>query len=238
MKKKMLVLTAAFALTGAAANAQMDQIGNDGSVFATAGVSASQWFEEANAGFRIAVIDNFTVDATNNNLQSFAAVVGGWNGFVGQWNDVLGWRVEIYSSPQAAEMDLVGDVASVHYGNQGWSSIDTNFVPGSANFHALVEFDLNSLILNPGEYWIGLTIDHTFTGGGGQVGVGTRASGGVPGDLNAMHANPLGGFGFTLQALNPAADAAYRLVGTAVPAPGALALLGLAGLAARRRRRA
>lgn len=237
--KKMIAVSAVFALCGAAASAQMDQIGNDGSAFSAANVSASQWFEEANQGFRVIVIDDFTVDGSNNMLQSFSAVVGGWNGFAGQWTAVSGWRVEIYSSPQAAEANLIGDVASVHYENQGWSSIDTNWVPGSLNFNALVEFDLGNLVLNPGSYWIGLTIDHTFGGGGGQVGVATGSTFvGNPGGLNAWQANPGGGFGFTLQPLSPAADAAYRLVGTAVPAPGALALLGLAGLAARRRRRA
>ena len=55
------------------------------------------------------------------------------------------------------------------------------------------------------------------------------------GDFNAHQANPLNGFGFGgLQ--DTGANAAYSISGSAIPAPGALALLGIAGLASRRRR--
>ena len=93
-----------------------------------------------------------------------------------------------------------------------------------------VTLDLNGFTLDAGTYWIGVTAHNGF-GTNGQTGVMCSNLG----NFNAHQANPADGFGFGgLQ--NTSDNAAYSITGTAIPAPGALALFGIAGLATRRRR--
>ncbi len=97
----------------------------------------------------------------------------------------------------------------------------------------LVSFDLGGIELAAGSYWIGITPDNAF-GDNGQTGVWQSDLG----DYSSAQANPAGAFGFgPYQSTD--ANYAYSLEGdfAGVPAPGALALLGLAGIASRRRRK-
>jgi MYXO-CTERM domain-containing protein len=93
-----------------------------------------------------------------------------------------------------------------------------------------------------GAYWIGLTPQADFGTSGQRF---LEAGVNVVGDV-AAYRNPGGSFGLPAGTgwgpasdISPAfRDVAMQITGKAVPTPGALALLGLAGVAARRRRRA
>lgn len=220
MKIAMGSLVAALALSavGSAASGQViwDQL-NSG----TGNVDASQQFEAAFAAYNIAAIDDFTV-SSGANLGSVDFSMAYFNGP----GPVNGWRVEIYSSPNAANSgNLVGDVAHIT-GLPGGQAAATlpNFVHldvSAANVH-----------LNPGTYWIGIMGVMDF-GVGGQVGIEQRTT---TTGASAIQVNPGGGFGFPngMQTI-AGGDLSFRL--NAVPAPGSLALLGLGGMIAGRRRR-
>ena len=89
---------------------------------------------------------------------------------------------------------------------------------------------MSGVSLDAGTYWIGITPANAY-GTNGQTGVhqSTLGNGG------GAQANPAGAFGFGPYQMT-GVNYAYRLEGSAIPAPGAIALLGLAGIASRRRR--
>jgi MYXO-CTERM domain-containing protein len=221
-----LVAATSFALTAfASADVIMDQIGDmDGSSTAGGSISASQDFETAYDAYDVVALDDFTID-TAMNLTSASMVLGGWNGFAGS-GGVTGYTVSIFSSVEAAGNSIFGDVLNVYLlaGSQG-VTIDTDWAGGGE----LVTFDMLTFSLDAGTYWIGITPDNAFAGNGQ-----TGAYHSDLGDASGAQANPSGAFGFITQPTG--ANYAYRLDGTAVPAPGVLALLGLAGFAGRRRR--
>jgi len=221
-----LTAVATCALTAfASADVIMDQIGDMDASGQVGNVSASQDFEDAYNAYDVIAIDDFTID-TAMNLTSASMVLGGWNGFAGSAG-VAGYTVSIFSSVAAAGNSIFGDVVSVYLatGSQG-VTINTDWAGGGE----LVTFDMLTFSLDAGTYWIGITPDNTFTVNG-QTGAYHSSIG----DGVAAQANPAGAFWGT-----PTTDVegnyAYSLDGTAVPAPGVLALLGLAGLASRRRR--
>ena len=220
-----LAAAASFALTAfASADVIMDQIGDMDGSSQVANVSASQDFETAYDAYDIVAIDNFTID-TAMNLTSASMVLGGWNGFAGS-SGVVAYTVSIFSSTDAAGNSIFGDVLSVYLlaGSQG-VTIDTDWAGGGE----YVTFDMLTFSLDAGTYWIGITPDNAFATNGQ-----TGAYHSDLGDASGYQANPSGAFGFITQPTG--ANYAYRLDGNAVPAPGVLALLGLAGLAGRRRR--
>ena len=99
---------------------------------------------------------------------------------------------------------------------------------------------LTDIDLAAGTYWIGLTPDLDF----GVFGQEFHQGSDVIFGMNSMARNPGGGFGLgtdwfeagpTFEGIDPW-DAAITITGTATPTPGALALLGLALVAPRRRR--
>ena len=98
------------------------------------------------------------------------------------------------------------------------------------------------LVVGPGTFWLGLTPYVDFTIYGQEF----HQAAPIMGDNTAWR-NPGGAFGYgtdwtyayvvdTSGVWQDAFDAAILIEGTIVPAPGVLALLGLAGLARRRRR--
>jgi hypothetical protein len=187
---------------------------------------ASQWFESGYEAYTVAAIDNFFMPY-DGTITSIEAVVSGWNGYGGM-GGITGWTVAIYASPEAAGTDLLTGAlvyqqqATYDYAEVGWggSLID------------LVQFN-TEFMLEAGEYWVGVIPENPF-GSNGQTGI-TGALAGDPGDLNAHQANPGQGFGMGASwQIDPPNNLAYRI--NAIPAPGALALLGLAGLVSRRRR--
>jgi MYXO-CTERM domain-containing protein len=220
-----LVAATSFALTAfASADVIMDQIGAMDGSNQIANVSASQDFETDYDAYDVVALDDFTIDAAMN-LTSASMVLGGWNGFAGS-GGVTGYTVSIFSSVEAAGNSIFGDVLSVYLaaGSQG-VTIDTDWLGGGE----LVTFDMLTFSLDAGTYWIGITPDNAYTANGQ-----TGAYHSDLGDSSGAQANPSGAFGFITQPTG--ANYAYRLDGTGVPAPGVLALLGLAGLASRRRR--
>ncbi len=103
-------------------------------------------------------------------------------------------------------------------------------------------FDLTGIQLNAGQYWLSAFVVRPSNGGGGFWfwGQSNTTNG-----AGAMWQNPGDGYGYgsapilvsQLSKDSGAYDMAFILEGTAVPAPGALALLGATGLLGRRRRR-
>jgi MYXO-CTERM domain-containing protein len=101
-------------------------------------------------------------------------------------------------------------------------------------------FNLTGIQLEAGHYWLSAFVDRPFTDGG-QWGWGTSST---QNGEHAMWQNPGGAFALGSAPVLTSAlgtvdcDLAFTLEGTAVPTPGALALLGAVGLVGARRRRA
>ncbi len=115
------------------------------------------------------------------------------------------------------------------------ASVATNAVPFGAG-QAITASGLN-IDLAPGDYWVGLTPEVEFGLYGQQFPEAATPDGGP--DHSASR-NLNGGFGmgtdwFSSQDRGSVVDGAITILGT--PTPGTLALLGLGGLVASRRRR-
>jgi MYXO-CTERM domain-containing protein len=103
-----------------------------------------------------------------------------------------------------------------------------------------LEFDLTGVTLGAGTYWLTAWVERPFGTGGQWFWAQSDTTNGS----EAFFHNPGGGFGL---GTNPfpgsvltggiPTDLAFTLSGDVVPAPSALALLGLGGLVAGRRRR-
>ena len=206
----------------------MDQIGSmDGGNIDGSNIAASQDFDSFGA-YDIVAIDDFTIDSAMN-LTSASMVLGGWNGFAST-DFIEGYTVSIFSSVAAAGNSIYGDIASIYLinGVDPGISYSPNWSTGEENW--LVSFDMSGVSLDAGTYWMGITPFNVY-GDNGQTGVYSSDIG----DSSGWQGNPTGAFGFgPTQATG--VNYAYSLEGTGVPAPGALALLGLACVASRRRK--
>lgn len=186
---------------------------------------ASQQFEPANVAFNCSVLDDFTVSSAVT-VQSVDFSFVYFNGI----GPVTNWHIGFFSSPAAAVSgNLVGDIADVS-GIAGGQA--------AAPFPTFLSLNVGNIPLAAGTYWIGIQGVMNFTPNG-QIGVTERL---VISGSEARFINPGGGFGVgtnatlgTLAGAGQQRDVAFRLNG--VPAPSTLALLGLGGLVARRRRR-
>lgn len=195
-----------------------------------------QRFPDAPA-FDIASLDDFTLSGGVGALTSVETLVVEANGFTSIGN-VQAWSVEIYSSVANAATSLSGNVLSATFA-AGASPVSVTPVFTQSY---LVQLDISGLgvSLGDGTYWISIIPRMPFGGGGGQIGVWqSGVNDGPSASPNAHYANPGLGFGVGASGLwlangNPL-NLAYRI--HAVPAPAALTLLGLAGLAGSRRRR-
>jgi hypothetical protein len=174
-----------------------DQIGgNDGAEVGTA-TTASQIFETANAAYDIATLDNFTFD-TQSHVTAIEAVISGWNGFV-NITPVTNYTISVYSSPDAAGADLVGDMYSIDI-------VVPNLPTWTGSGH-LVSFDID-VTLPAGEYYFAVIPWNDFSANG-QTGI-SNYTGAEVGDGVFWQANPNGGFGFGPWQQG-AGDSAYRL---------------------------
>ncbi len=226
--KKTLVGMFAVSAVASTANAAvvLDQIGTQGDGWLV-GTStyASQDFQAQYDQYDTVAMDDFTMPY-DGTVTSIEAVVGGWNGFGGA-AELLEYHVAIYASPAAAATGLISG-AFAYLGVVAPDSYVVDF-EGTGD---LVQFN-TAFALTAGDWWVGVFPVNDFGGlDAGQTGI----RGSSQGNLNGYQANPGGGFGFPggYQQIDPASNLAYRV--HAVPAPGALALLGLAGLIGRRRR--
>ena len=174
-----------------------DQIGaNDGSDIGV-NLTGCQIFEAANAAYDIATLDNFSFDVSSHVI-AIEAVIGGWNGFV-DLTPVTNYTISVYSSPDAAGADLVGDVYAI--------DIVAPNLPAWTGAGELVSFDID-ITLPAGEYYFAVIPWNNF-GANGQTGISDYA-GGLVGDSSYWQANPNGGFGFGPWQIG-VGDAAYRL---------------------------
>ena len=217
-----MVAVASFAVGPiASADVIMNQIGSmDGANTATGSVSASQDFDEYGA-YDVIAIDDFTIGSAMN-LTSASMVLGGWNGYAGSAG-VMGYTVSIFSSTDAAGVSIFGDVMELYF-----DTADVSAFWSGGGEH--ISFDLGGFSLAAGTYWMGITPFNSYPDNGQ-----TGAYQSDIGDSSGWQGNPTGAFGFITQATG--VNYAYSLEGSGVPAPGALVLLGLAGLASRRRRK-
>lgn len=243
MKRFGLFAAAVCLLIGGMAQAQvtlLDQIGPDASGVNGQNASASQNFEAANAAFNVAVGDNFTVPAGPAvKLNSVASVLLGFTGFVAANytnGSVQNYQVNIYGAPTNAQTNLVGNIAS--FTTTGLTGVTTVSPFGTDALRALITIDLNAANINlaAGTYWVSVIPRMDFTPGG-QLGVSLSTFGGGGGD--GFQANPGGGFGLPANLATNVGNFAYRLVGTPVPEPTSMALVGLGtiGFAVRRWRK-
>ncbi|MEO7453419.1 MAG: PEP-CTERM sorting domain-containing protein [Fimbriimonadales bacterium] len=238
-----IVITALAAVLVAGANAQflMDQIGPDNSGTGTS-VFASQEFEATFPTFHIGAIDDFTVGGAANitGVEAAMGLFGGTNP-PRAWANVLSFRVEVYSSVNAAAANLVGDVASTSVA-AGSVNINEAWVGGVNQIALITISGLNLNIGSGGTYWLGVIPRMDFSNNQGQTGmVNSTWAGNNPGNDNAFQVNPGGGFAFpgNQQQIAGNIDLAYRVTGTVVPEPGTFIAIGigLAGLAVVRRRK-
>jgi hypothetical protein len=185
------------------------------------GGPASQFFGGDFASFDCAGLDDFEVGALGQLTQ--VDVVLTPSATFTTFDNVTNWSVQIYSSPGAAAASLFGDVASASGLTATISALDSRF---------LVSLDLagSDIDLGAGTYWIAVIPTMSFPTGG-QLFVSSSSIGGA----NGQFANPGGGFGLPGNLDDLEFPLAYRV--WAVPSPGVLAVLGLAGVAGGRRRR-
>ncbi len=236
---RSIIAVAALAGVSASASAQfvlMDQIGPNSSFTEGQPARANQEFEAANAAFHVAMIDDFFVGPNGATILTAEAVMTGFGlptGVTNNFDRVTGWRLDIYSSPTAAATNFAGDVASVAVPAAS-AVLTIPFTTSAASGHVLIDVSAANINLGAGQYWMALIPQMAFAGNG-QLGVNDSTFGGTPGNLNSVQTNPGGGFAFPGGQVARDTNSAYRL--TAVPTPATLALLGLAGLTAARRRR-
>ena len=177
----------------------MDQIGpNDGSAELANGGLASQYFEAAFSIYDIAAIDDF--DNTSDLQGSSMSMVLTFSS--GSADLVSGAQVNFYSAPEAAALNLVGDIASEDFNgvpavNADWQGASTMFDFQSTGFWAIGGGINYASVIPVNEF-----------GANGQ----TFTSGSNIGDNNCWQANPGDGFGFGgLQVAQ--ANLMYRITG-------------------------
>ena len=189
----------------------MDQIGaDDGSSIDTSNMTANQDFETAYDGYDIATVDDFT--GAGEAINSVELVMGGWNGYV-DISGVTGFTANLYSGSGAAEMDLVGDIAS-----QFVDAADANVSATWAGVGGdLVQLDV-SMVAGAGLQLMGVLPANEFATNG-QTGAAVSFDGD---GMGAGQANPSGAFGFTWQAMTT--NVAFRISsgGAADPCDSAL----------------
>jgi len=196
----------------------MDQIGPAAAAQNGQTANASQEFEAANAAFHIATLDDFVLGGQFQLTEIEVCTLGYSANWVSYAN-VQSWRVDIYSSPTAAQTNLVGDVAHVIVPIANATLVQPWTAAANSAKVTLDVSSFPSLNLNAGTYWIAVIPRLNFTGGG-QIAVYQSSFAGTPGNANARQANPGGGFAIpgNLSALN--ANSAYRIKGTsAAPFP-------------------
>lgn len=172
-------------------------------------------------GAQRALMDDFEVPAGGWNVTDFHSLMLWNSGGVGLgWDFYLEFRPDVGGQPDPNP----GIVTTGHiYGEaatgRSWFA--------RAEVETTLEFD--PVVLDPGTYWW-----YGYVVGPENAFMMIRA------DVNLNEAwvdySDLGGFQSGTSQFGAPADLAWQVTGTVVPAPGALALLGLAGLARRRRR--
>lgn len=149
----------------------------------------------------------------------------------GFWSGAItSGKLQVYSKSGA--LPAAGDVPPEYKVNISFADLGNAWAV-SADTSGIAELQGIS-----GDFWVGLTPTADFGVYGQEFHMQATSDVGN----NTAFRNPGGAFGLGTgwtdwSVLGAAGDAAVLLEGTVVPAPGAMALLGLGGLAAARRRR-
>jgi hypothetical protein len=199
----------------------LDQIGPSPAFLA--GSSSGSQFNPASPALGSVTIDNFTISgAAPVRLTGVEAVVAALINF-SSYELVESWTVQIYSSPEAAVATEIGDVFSVSFA--GPATLTSGY---DGLFQSeLASFDVD-VVLSPGDYWIGVAMGNV-SAVNGVVGIRHSLLGDGPAYLAVS----------SVSQIAPVAPAAYRITGSVVPGPSALAailLLALMPAGARRSR--
>ena len=175
-----------------------DQIGPmDGSGVGTQGY-VSQDFDSIFDPYDIVAADNITI-ASPATVTKAEAVLTGWFGFIDP-SSITSYQLQVYSTPEAASLNLVGDVFSAIV-----DPADSIVDPQWLGFGFLVSIDTN-FTLDTGDYYFGIVCSNPFPTAG-QVGIAESLLGD---EIPAIWANPDNGFGNGIQGETPF-ELAYRL---------------------------
>ena len=191
----------------------LDQIG--GGVFNPTALSSSQ-FPPGRPESAITTVDNFTLQSPTFagaplRITRIEAAVAGLQNFV-SFELIDSWTIQIYSSLDASTQSLFGDLHSESFGfpdalTDGFSSFGGMPVE-------LATFDVD-IVLDPGTYWLAVVMGNDFSLNGTSGLAGSAIGGGT-----AFFSGP--GLGDSFPLGNPAA---YRIIGTVIPGPGAALFL-------------
>ncbi len=202
----------------------LDQIG--GGVFNPTALSSSQ-FSPGRPEGAITTVDDFTLQSpfagAPLRITRIEAAVAGLQKFV-SFDLIDSWTIQIYSSLEASTQSLFGDIHSESLGfpdalTDGFSSFGGMPIE-------LATFDVD-IVLDPGTYWLAVVMGNDFSLNGTSGIAGSAIGGGT-----AFFSGP--GIGDFFALGNPAA---YRIIGTVIPGPGAALFLMWIPFARRRRSR-
>ncbi len=183
MVKYTLPLGLLVCCTFASGDILLSQIGDETGNGVGSGVSLSQYFEPTNSVYDVAALDNFTVDAPTH-IHTVEMVIGGWGVFE-SIEFIEGFQVNVYSSPQAAGLDLVGDVATNYL-----DLADVSVSPNWLGYGYLLSLPV-SIDVETGDLWLSAITENNFQTNG-MIGVNTSLIGD---EEYAWQANPNAGFG-------------------------------------------
>ncbi|TVQ53396.1 MAG: hypothetical protein EA377_08025 [Phycisphaerales bacterium] len=193
-------------------------------------------------------VDDFEVKEGQNVLTQIDALMGaidagGFGGlssyppFLDVVPSITGWSVQIYSSKdaaiQSADHGLTGDVASLAISSDQ-VSIETDHewneqqIGPVDDYLGLVSIDLGEVLLPAGQYWIAVVGEKETQQPLLMVHGSPKHDG--PGESDSAFL-----VAHTGQVIEGYTNLSYRI--HAIPAPGAMTLLGLAGVISTRRRR-
>ena len=213
MQKYVLPLGILAFCTLASADILLDQIGSLKGEGIGEGAPASQYFEQKYSDYDIAVIDNFIVDAPIN-IHTVEVVIDGWQN---QWTDpsaMSALAINIYSTPQAAGVDLIGDVTTA-YVDIADVQISKNWFGAGYLLTVPVSVDVET-----GSLWISIIPENNYADNG-QTGIKVSLLGD---GILAWHSNPNGGFNLPGNFEQLSSEVAFRLLSVSAPEPCELAL--------------
>lgn len=176
----------------------IDQIGPmDGSGTGARGY-VSQDFDSVYDPYDIIAADNIEI-STATTVTIVDTVIKGWWGFTDPSSITL-YQLNVYTSPEAVGLNLIGDVLSLHV-----DPADVSLIPQWFGDGYLISMPTDFTV-NTGNYYFGIICTNQFPTYG-QVGIGESLLGdGVP----AIWGNPSNGFGLGTQG-EILFELAYRL---------------------------
>jgi len=177
----------------------MDQIGPDDGSGVGSVILMCQHFEAVYAVYDIATLDNFA-SSVGTIVNRVEMVLSGWNGFADP-SYVQGYTANLHSSPYAAAIDLMGDIDSSYA-----DAADITMSGTWTGVGYLISMPAQMTCGN-GVNWISMIPRNPFNVNG-QTGV---LESNIGDGVNAWHANPGGGFGFSGNLQGISSDVAYRI---------------------------